>query len=102
MPWVRKIVNGRERLVFVSGAVPKKTTATPAKASQLPGYVPPKPKITAPVSVTGKTKPKEPAVPTPVQATQPTQLASPYRPAEPRTAIGMATASIGVQVPRTT
>jgi len=77
MPWVRKIVNGRERLVFVSGAVPKKTTTTPTKASQVPGYVPPKPKTTASVSVTGKTKPKEPAVPTPVVA--PVGRAEPIR-----------------------
>ena len=105
MAWVRKIVNGRERLVFVSGAVPKKTTTAPTKASQVPGYVSPKPKTTAPVSVTGKTKPKEPAVPTPVvsgQTTQPTQLVSPYRPAEPRTLTGLATGAVGVQVPRTT
>jgi len=78
MAWVRKIVNGRERLVFVSGAVPKKTTPTPTKASQVPGYVPPKPKTTAPISVTGKTKPKEPAVPTPiVRATSGATLPAP-------------------------
>src|SRR3972149_1804190 len=77
MPWVRKIVNGRERLVFVSGAVPKKTTTTPTKASQVPGYVPPKPKTTASVSVTGKTKPKAPAVPT--RAAAPVGRAEPIR-----------------------
>src|SRR3990172_7197985 len=82
MPGVRKIVNGRERLVFVSAAIPKKTTNTPTKASQVPGYVPPKPKTTAPVSVTGKTKPKEPAVPTPLVATTGSYFQAPPEPAQ--------------------
>ena len=102
MPWVRRVVNGRERLMFVSDVIPRPQPAPPVTPTRAPGipvspYRPAEPRTPTPRAI-------EPAVPRPLTpggrvpfptAAVPVTLTPTVRPAQP----GTAAASVGV-VPR--